>query len=436
MKLRNVQINALLIFLILCCTSGILGLLSHLFDFQLLRLWKEVYIALLLIMTLALQIHRQDNNLKSLLTMRMLIGVTIFFCFEIIYSMYLSLPIKVIIYQLKIDFFVIVFAIICWDIMIQNSKVGIINLFKKNVYILLTLGFINALAIAFERFFPHTFTNLIGLTWGNWGSNTGVKVIVSGGHIRSIGLLSTFVASGTFMLICLILLVETRKIFQMNYYFHLLLMTLFSVSIIMTTYKTAIIGLVFYSLVKVIPSISKKYRAKIISISAVATFAVFLISTHFYGINNLVSKINEKMAYNSIFLRIEFHREIINQLHSVPEVLFGLGMGKNGVFGLDKSVYHIKSLPTDSTYIYLVSNYGYIGAALVILIIALVTIYLFKNEIYDIVGARYILIYTMCIEFFYNNFFADFPTNIIVILLAVLSTVSSIKNINYNTVGH
>lgn len=424
---KKIQVTAILFFIFLSCIAGIFGVLSNIYNFQLLRLWKEIYIGLLVFLIFGMSYRWLYTNNYFKQAIGMSIGAIIFFVFESIYS--LSLPINIIVYQLKIDVPVVAFGIICWIFIIQFNKQELVEFAKKVVFIILGMGLINAVAIIYERLFPHEFTSMLGLNWGNWGNSAGIRIITTNGNIRAMGLLTSFVASGTLMLICFVLLIETKKLLKFNKYLFIALAVMFIVCLYFSTYKTAIIGFVFYLVLKILPYIFKKHQKFAAFTFASFMYLIFFASGHFYFIYRFVSKFSESMAYNSIYLRIFFHRQIIDQLHSLSNVLFGVGMGRNGTFGIDKNLYNIKAIPTDSTYIYLVSNYGYVSVGLFTLFSILILRYLFKYNKYDIIGARYLMLYTLCIEFYYNNFMANFPANLFVIILSTISVVYTRLNL-------
>ncbi|WP_018962403.1 hypothetical protein [Sporolactobacillus vineae] len=408
----------LYLFVLLAGISGVFGFVSQLWDFPVIKLWKEIYITLFFFLVFSNRLIKSGlNNPTNKSVTRFLLIAFIYFILEGFYS--ISLPIKLILYQYKMDVPLLIFFMICWIILAEISEYNLKKISKLYIRILLSVGILNALAIILERVFSAPFLRLLGIQGGNWGTTSGVKVITMGSQIRAIGLLSNFVASGTLMLMCIIILIETQTFLDLkNKLVLYTLIILFAVSLFLTTYKTAVMGLIFYCTLKIIEKFKKKY---IIHAFSLFVFFLFFISTHFYSIYYFASMFNRTMAYNSIYLRVVQHISIISQLNTIPKVLFGLGMGRNGIYGINKMGYGINPIATDSTYIYLVSNYGYLAVLLFLLFGVWIIRLFFLNSEKDVLGARFLLLYTVCLEFFYNNFFSDFPTNMFLILLCILS---------------
>ena len=88
------------------------------------------------------------------------------------------------------------------------------------------------------------------------------------------------------------------------------------------------------------------------------------------------------------------------------------------MFGLDKELYGIIPIATDSTYIYLFSNYGIVSILFYIFILIYFIINFYKR---DILGIKYCLFYVLVIDFFFNNTLTNFPFNFILLLLINLS---------------
>ena len=98
----------------------------------------------------------------------------------------------------------------------------------------------------------------------------------------------------------------------------------------------------------------------------------------------------------------------------IYQVLFGLGINLNGTYGIDKeSLASIIAIPTDSTYIYILSNYGVIGLAGTVAMLC----YFVKVSRRSITGVHFLLLYVLVISMFFNCYFGDFPSNFIILSL-------------------
>lgn len=403
------------------CFSGVIGIIAFNLDNQYIRLWKELYVFLFFIISMLIRLpYIYKHNIYILFFLIFIFGSS--------YINSINFPSAVIFYQIKMDLPFILFIIAVLNTLLLLNK----EIYKKIPFkiskLIIILGILNAFAMFFQRYFPSVFANLIGFQIGDWESDVGVRIVSAGNYLRSIGFFTYFVPAGTFMILCFIMLVESypKKMFKKpTFYF---LAVLFLISVIFSTYKTALLGMLFYLCLKTIGFFLRRYSTTYTFLFSFLVFFVFFYSTHFYKIYKIIAKFNESVAYNSIYLRAYYHLEILKEITSIKDALFGLGMGVHGLFGLEKTVYGIKSLPTDSTYIYLVSNYGYTTVFIFLGLLLYLIKYFFKHQLLDYFGCRYILLYVLCIEFFYNNFFANFPLNLIIALLSIITLV----NIHHN----
>ncbi|WP_416045947.1 hypothetical protein [Priestia megaterium] len=424
MNIREIPSKILLLFLFFIFFTGVIGHISYLVGFSVIKLWKEFAIITLFASVI---FFRLPSIYKH--TLIFIYGLGIFFILYLFNSLWLN--ITLIIYQFKMDLIIFIFIIAAVDSLLMLKAEKYERTVKKIVKLIISLGFLNGCAIILQRLFSHQFMNLVGFQSEQWGMDIGIKIVATGGHIRSMGLLTYFVPAGTLMLICLIILVETRKYLNRSRKSFVFLFLFFTLSMIYTTYKTAIIGLMVYLFIKIIEKTFGIFKNIVITMFSLPLFLLFLVSTHSYGINDFVAKYNAEMAYNSIFLRVVQHTAVINSMHTIKEFMFGKGAGYNGVFGLDKSVYGIDALALDSTYIYLLSNYGFVFVFLFVIVMTYLIINFFKHKQYDIFGVRYLLFYTLFVEFFYNNFFTSYPTNVVIIVLTVAVIINKRRNLVY-----
>lgn len=407
---KNIELKIIVVFFVLCFFTGIFSYLSYILDNQYIKLWKEMYIILMCILLFDIRLKNIDINVLFFL----LIGSGFFFI-EIIYSLLINVPNDIIIYQLKNDLLLFIFSICIYIFFIKTDDKIIKDLSIKIIKIMIFLGAINAIAMILEFIFFEQFLNLIGLDMGNWGTAVGVKIITAGEALRPIGLQGGFVPAATLVLMAFIILNENKVYNIKNRMIKYLLEIIFLVAILLSTYATAIIGLIVYLGIKFINKILKMNTFIFVSI---ILFIFFLYTTHGLGIYEVVNTIYPDKAYFSILIRVLQHWQIINEINQDGvSFLLGIGLGINGTFGLDKELYGIISIATDSAYIYLFSNYGAIGVFFYVFILIYFIINFYKN---DILGIKYCLFYVLIIDFFFNNIITNFPVNFILLLLVNL----------------
>lgn len=409
---KNIELKIIMVFFILCFFTGIFSYLSYLLDNQYIKLWKEIYIIIMCILLFDIRLKKIDINVLFFL----LIGGGFFFI-EIIYSLLMNIPNDIIIYQLKNDLLLFLFAICIYIFFIKIDDKKIKDFSIKLIKIMIFLGAINAITMVLEFVFFEQFLNLIGLDMGNWGTAVGVKIITAGEALRPIGLQGGFVQAATLVLMAFIILNENKIYNIKNKIIKYLLEIIFFVAILLSTYATVIIGLIVYLAMKII---NKILKINTFIFFSVILFIFFLYTSHGLGIYEFVNTIYPDKAYSSILLRVLQHWQIIDEINQEGiSFLLGTGLGINGMFGLDKEIYGIIPIATDSTYIYLFSNYGIVGVFLYVFILIYFIINFYKK---DILGIKYCLFYVLIIDFFFNNTITNFPVNFILLLLINLSS--------------
>lgn len=409
---KNIELKIIMVFFILCFFTGIFSYLSYLLDNQYIKLWKEIYIIIMCILLFDIRLKKIDINVLFFL----LIGGGFFFI-EIIYSLLMNIPNDIIIYQLKNDLLLFLFAICIYIFFIKIDDKKIKDFSIKLIKIMIFLGAINAITMVLEFVFFEQFLNLIGLDMGNWGTAVGVKIITAGEALRPIGLQGGFVQAATLVLMAFIILNENKIYNIKNKIIKYLLEIIFFVAILLSTYATVIIGLIVYLAMKII---NKILKINTFIFFSVILFIFFLYTSHGLGIYEFVNTIYPDKAYSSILLRVLQHWQIIDEINQEGiSFLLGTGLGINGMFGLDKEIYGITPIATDSTYIYLFSNYGIVGVFLYVFILIYFIINFYKK---DILGIKYCLFYVLIIDFFFNNTITNFPVNFILLLLINLSS--------------
>lgn len=421
----------LLIFMLLTFISGLIGYMATALNNPIIRLWKEFYLyGMFACAMMSIMPYISRKLFVSLW------AVATFFLLG--YALNSTLPITIIIYQIKLDSLVMVFCITA--AVIISLQQGQVDAFVKKVGKVFIFGaFLNALFILLQHFYQGNFFDILGIS--SYGYDTGVKVITVNGTVRAIGLLTGFVQSGTLMMVAIISLIELRlsKTLKISVIPFFIMLAVFATALVFTTYKNGIVGVCLYLMLKLIDSIrNKKFVFRIWSLIVPSIFCFFAISTHSLWFFKIVDKINPFFAYYSIYIRVMQHRYIVDSLHTFKEIMFGVGMGVNGTgnFVFEKTGIDQKPVSLDSTYIYLLSNYGFSVVVLAVIILATVLFLLCKLNKYDIFGARYIVIYTLTIEFFYNNFMLNFPVNLYIILMILIPFFLRFKNRTSRTSEH
>lgn len=427
MKIRRTYLpnKILLLFLLISFFTGVVSLVSVMLNIALLKLWKEAFMALMLVVALLYSGGRLSK--KSIIPTVVLFAILVFALFTIASNF--NSKNFIIFYQLKFDVLPIAFLIAVLVILSKQSLEDLESLCKSIAKMMLFFGGMNAIAIILQQLFPDSFMGLLGLKAGEWGNDSGVRLNSTEGNIRAIGFQQTFTMSGVLMFFCFVVSVEFKSLFSGKRWPLLFFSPLFLVAIICTTYKTAILAAMVYIATKIIEFFFKRTSNIIVFFMGLTIFSIFCYSTHSFTVYEMVRQYNENSAYNSIYLRVVQHLKILGDLDSTAKILFGAGLGLNGTFGLDKSEFGIQAIPTDSAYIYMVSNYGFVGFLTYLAFIVYLQFKLYKIKKFDVFGARYFIFFTLTIELFYNLGLNNFPNNILLILFVAIPFVLHRKSL-------
>lgn len=417
----NIEKNIVICFVIISFFSGVIGYLSYILDNQVIKVWKEIYILFLSLCILLFNINKL-KYIRMDYSFIFTLGAGIFFCIEIFNSIFLDVPIFIMLYQLKNDLLLYIFFIVVQVFVCSLSKEQLKRFSEVIIKIILLLGFVNAIFMILETILFEQFLNLLGLDMGNWGVSLGVKIVVSGSWLRPIGLQSGFVQAATLILFCFFIANENKIYVIKNRIIKYLLNSIFIIAICLSTYATAIVGLIIYITIKYIFHVNKlkeNDKKHILYFLFIIIFVLFFYTTHSMGIYEIINEFYPDKAETSILFRIIQHLEIINSCgNNINSLFWGLGLGINGIFGIDKELYGLSATALDSTYIYLFSNYGMIGVLFFVLIMIYFILFFCGK---DVIGMKYMGIYILFIEFFFNNSIVNFPVNFLFLLLLVLN---------------
>lgn len=387
--------------------SGVVSLIAVKYDNALLRIWKEGLIILLFLTSLISLLFRKEIALSK---------VAAFFVFFVPFiALYFLLSINInpllVAYQIKNDVvpFLFVFSLFLF-LKTDDDK---IDFYHRLIKLIIITALINSFFIYIESFFSDVFMAYLNIQdLNNEGGKSGLRLDNALWGLRAMGTMTSFINSGTLTFFGIICVLESRQ-FKM-----LTKIALFAVllsAMILTTYKSTMIALVFYLVVKFFYAAFKKVKgAKFIYLaSGFFVFSLLAFTFNDMTIYKAMSTGQYKdVAYNSIYIRVLQHEDIVNEMESKNGFYTGIGVGTNGTMGPDQKL-KLSSKPLDSTYIYIMSNYGFIGVAVYLLMLGGVFVYLstFSRRFDNI--ALVMVFYTFSVEFFINNMFANFPCNII-----------------------
>jgi len=397
--------------IIMSMVSIVFVLLAKISHNRIFLLWKEI---LIILSSFVLLWIRGWKFFKKELILLL--------CITIIVTLYsLSSPsFYIALYQIKLDWVVLIFVIIFFFFIRRLNSVYIFNLYIYTVKLIIIFGVLNALAAIVEFWNPNFFMEIVGITPGDWGYNEGLRVITMLDFLRSPALLTGFVQAGSFILLSIYLTLFFPFI---KGFLRLILFVVLTLGLICTTYKSGIVGLLMLMYIYITELVFSKFKSIFVNSVAIIIFVISLAGSFNEFLFRLFMNINEYIAYNSIYMRFYFTQEILHQMDSLLKIILGVGFGYNGTFGVYKPY---EAIPLDSLFLYLLSNYGVLGLVIFLGIMLYAYIKIKNESIFK--GVAYYLLYLSSIEFFFNNFLVNFPVNLLVFTLLSFALILSDRN--------
>lgn len=409
LKIENIYLTSMIVFICLSIScSGIISIIAHRLNFDFLNLWKELGVSIITFLALLLVIKKKERKL-----IKIFIAITITIILYFLLTIVRGYPVVIPIYQIKMDGFTFMFIFDCFVFHSIASNVDGKQYYRKIINFIIIVGVINSIVIILQRYFPEFyFEKIVGVTWGNYGHHGGITLYTTLGKFRAVGIFTSFTVAGDFMYIAILLLMETKNKFTRKK-IKFTLLVLFLVASIFTMYKNVMLGLIFYGLLKFVRFIGNKKNIRNINAAIVAIIVsifsmLYIVSTTLL-LYPIIESLFGKLAYNSIFLRVQFHKSIFNLLNGIFGNIFGAGMGVYGTYGLDKTQFGIEKIPLDSGFVYVLSNYGYLGIFIMLFAFIYILYRVNKSDVEYKYLALYIVSYLLCIEMFFNNFIMNIP---------------------------
>lgn len=413
------MLTFLYVMIVLFSFTSIFSLLSVKIDIPIIKIWKEILIIMSYLLCVFF-LFSQKLVSKKVFILSVIIPIYVIF-------IYLITSVGdnrvLVFYQLKLDFIPFLFplALIC---LIKNSEQAF-SIYNKICSILIGIGIINVVFIFIERVFTSWFLVFLAIDDMNNSSRaSGLRLDnTSNGlsyGLRAMGTMTSYINSGTLMVICILILMESGFFKKRS---KIILFPLFVAAAVTTTYKTAMVFFAFYIPIKLVMLVVKGNVNKklILLIYTVISFIIMAICFNSMFLYNRIHSPALKMAaYNSIYLRVVQHKDILNDVEK-QSLLTGVGIGVNGTQGPPeiKSRYSSKAL--DSTYVNVLSNYGLLGVTIYIFVFLFIFVKgIFWGGIGDFVTC-FIIYFHLGIEFFANNMLMNFPLNVYLSIFLTLT---------------
>lgn len=394
--------------------TGIISLISVKFELEMLRIWKEILIIFLFLGTLFFSYISKVNIIRVFL-------FCLFVClfFLVYFLIFINTNRTLVFYQIKNDIIPFLFPI---SIIIGLSTRDGVSYFIKNyVKCIVNITLINAILIFIQTIYTESFLLYLEIdSYNNQGSASGLRLDHTLGSLRAMGTMTSFINSGTLCLFSIFILIETKYYSGFKKWFFIGVITLAAIA---TTYKTIYIALILYLLIRLTYLLLKNDLHQRVFLFFMTIFCFCFFSFTF---NNMYIYDNyfrgtdyQEIGYDSIYIRVLQHDMIISDMEKQGSFYTGQGVGYNGTEGPSELKSNSKAL--DSTFINILSNYGAIFTFGFIIILFMLQLYftLRRGVLNNL--ACIILFYIIGVEFFANNFFMNFPPNIIFYTLIAIS---------------
>ncbi len=368
-------------------------------------LYKEFFCILIIILSTLFYRINLPKEYYFTLFIFFIISLTSIF----VSNIYNPLPIYNYLYEAKITFFY--FILILMLFMLTRSNRNTVLALKLFVNVFLFFSIINIFFAYFQRIYFNDIINHFGFNSfddirDTFASENDIVIQTQGGVFRAIGTFSTPTVLAEYLLF-------SGFFFALKFQhicIKLIWFILCAIGVYCTSYKTSLMYLPAVAMLVFLPIAYVKIGTILYSI---VLFVFGLISTQTYFIYDIVKDISPLYAEFSIRLRVKFSYDVYSQMKNIWQFLFGVGYGYNGGF----LGYFYGSVPLDSIYLWVLSNYGFIGVILALCGLILFYCYrpykqlkIFDNDYAVLYLLKQYIFLMIIANFFWNNAFINFPS--------------------------
>jgi len=355
-------------------------------------------------------------NKISLILMASMVFSIVALSSILISELYNTLPLFNYVYEMKIfSFYFILFLAI--TLLCSNYKNTEDNI-KLATKVFLIFSIVNVILSIIQRYYFSDVIASFGFESSveardSFGSENSIVIQTQNGLFRTIGTFSAPMVLAEYLMFSTFLFSLKSKDLMLK----IVWISMSILAIYFTSYKTV---LMYLPAVILLSFLDTRYR-KVTTASYCFLLLFFgFIATHTHIIYNIVYPFHQVYAEYSVRLRIEFLFDVFSQMDNIWKLLFGVGYGYNGGF----LGYFEGSVPLDSIYIWILSNYGFVGV--MIFLILIVCLYNYKpflttgehEEIFY--SCKNYVVLVVCANFFWNNIFINYPSFLFPLLFLIL----------------
>ena len=190
------------------------------------------------------------------------------------------------------------------------------------------------------------------------------------------------------------------------------------VGIAFSTSKTAIIMALLYIMFLMLRRFfSQRFSLNSVTMVTMVLSLFFYITTTNYSIYEMIFPKENAYAENSILLRTVNIEAVRADSEYSPFIGAGYAVNGNAVVGDDNT----NSIPLDSMYIYMLSNYGNVGIILLVIVATIILGILYQRTRLGLNPSVYLYwMISLSMNFVYNNPLTNYPGYIFAIIISIL----------------
>ncbi|MDW5501028.1 hypothetical protein R6Y99_14650 [Pseudomonas lundensis] len=277
-----------------------------------------------------------------------------------------------------------------------------------------------------------------GPQFTQFGKEYGLLLRTIQGQLRAFGLLTGPFSLSEYLFFALILVPFVSVKHRKKY------IVLIMLGIAFSTSKTAIIMALLYIMYLMSRRFfSLRFSLNIVTMVTMVLSLFFYVTTTNYSIYEMIFPKENSYAENSILLRTVNIEAVRADSGYSPFIGAGYAVNGNAVVGDDNT----NSVPLDSMYIYMLSNYGNVGIVFLIIVATVVIGLLYQRTLRGLNPGIYLYwMISLSMNFVYNNPLSNYPGYIFPIIITILllsvrkpesSTVKrSVKNLGHVHPSH
>lgn len=304
----------------------------------------------------------------------------------------------------------------CGAVLMLFSHEERLDILMKMVRLYIIFAVINALFAIAESTLAGALYSIIGYDPGpsltKFGKEYGLILRTIQGQFRAFGLQTGPFSLSEYLFFGLVLSPFVSLKNRRKFIF------LITLGIVCSTSKTAIVMALLYIMFLITRRFfSLRFSLNIVTLATFILGMFFYVTTTDYDVYQAIFPKENTYAENSILFRTLGIESVKASPDYSPYIGAGYAVNGNAVVGDDNS----NSIPLDSMYIYMLSNYGNIGIIFLCIVAAFVLGILYQKVMKGVLPSVYLYwMISLMMNFVYNNPLTNYPGYLFPIILSIL----------------